>query len=98
MKNSMVLNLKQIRKEQLPYLQFEKEDVLRSREQQLTRDLLIQNALMLGNLFRHTVKIIFRSKRAKYIVETFVSARTGSNIILNGNILLPVHSIYEIIY
>lgn len=98
MKNLSIVNLKHIRKEQLPYMQFESSDVLPSGEEQLTRDLLIQQALMLSNLFRHAVKIIFHTKREICVVETTISQRTGKNIILRNNIVLPVHSIYEIVF
>lgn len=86
-----------IEKEEIASLHFPKEsveDVNCEKKQEILAKL--DQALNLGNSFKHKVKISFSDDTNKLMVETTVWALTEKNIVLKAGVTIPIHRVHSI--
>lgn len=85
-----------IEKEQIKELEFNNE----SRSTDMLELKKIKNLLylgmVLGNGYRHKVKIIFDSLDGRKMVETTIWATTNNNVVLKGGTVIPVSVIVDV--
>ena len=87
-----------IKKENLTYYNFPLEDVLPKMHDKVERKRELQKAMVLGNGFKHKVKIDFFTKGRPYpvSVETTVWSVDDDFVFLKGGRTIPVKSIKSI--
>ena len=85
-----------IEKEHIPLLNFNREDVLIYAHDKQRRSDDLYKALILGNVYRRKVKIVFKSVQGIKKVETTIWGVTENNIILKNGITVPIKCIYEV--
>ena len=86
-----------INKENISKLSFPFNDVLNNTDEKQMRFEKLRTALVLGNGFKHKVKIIFRDVNLKQMVETTLWFVSEKHIILKSGIVMPVGCIEEVI-
>jgi hypothetical protein len=86
-----------IEKEAVRKLTFPNAEVLSSREDRRRRDIELNRALVLGNMDRSKVRIIFSDDEGKKMIETTIWAVTPERIILKSGMMIPVNRIHEIV-
>jgi hypothetical protein len=86
-----------IAKEQVHELRYPAGDVLKSREDIQNRRMQLERALVLGNLEKYKVKIIFEDEGGMKLVETTVWSVTDDRVILKGNVGIPLRRILQVI-
>ncbi|MCH8318779.1 MAG: hypothetical protein IIA88_09855 [Bacteroidetes bacterium] len=85
-----------IEKEKIGKLQFPGEEVLKSLTAIEKRRLQLEGATILGNSYRHKVKIIFETLKGIKQVDTTIWATTEKNITLKGGVIIPIHCIHKV--
>lgn len=85
-----------IEKENISDLKFPETEVLKSKEDILTRARNLERALKLGNLQHSKIKIVFEDTQGIKQVETTIWGVTDKRIILKHGILIPIHCIHEL--
>lgn len=85
-----------IEKENISNLKFPETEVLKSKEDILTRARNLERALKLGNLQHSKIKIVFEDTQGIKQVETTIWGVTDKRIILKHGVLIPIHCIHEI--
>lgn len=85
-----------IEKENISNLKFPETEVLKSKEDILTRARNLERALKLGNLQHSKIKIVFEDIQGIKQVETTIWGVTDKRIILKHGVLIPIHCIHEI--
>ena len=85
-----------IPKENIPNLKFPNTEVLKKKLDQKKRYWELQRALVLGNLERQKVKIIFEDTMGIKTVETTIWGITDTQVILKQAILIPLQRIIDI--
>lgn len=86
-----------IEKEQLTALHFSTEPAVTDAYQRKLLQHDLNRALLLGNLYRSKVSLVFRTKQHKlHRVETTVWAVTENHVLLKGNRFLPINAILRI--
>lgn len=85
-----------IEKEKIAELSFPKDEVLKELLDQNERKSRIEKGMMLGNGQKRKVKIIFEDEEGLKNVETTIWGVTEKNIILKGEIIIPIHRIHEV--
>ena len=85
-----------IEKEHIRDLKFPELEVLRSKEDIITRARNLERALKLGNLQHSKIKIVFEDTQGIKQVDTTIWGVTDKRIILKHGILIPIHCIHEI--
>jgi hypothetical protein len=86
-----------IDKKEIPHLQFLSNDILSSHEEKLMRERELKKAMLLGNSYKHKVKIFFRDLKSFKKVETTVWFVDDKNVALKEGVILPIKAIYKII-
>jgi hypothetical protein len=86
-----------IEKEAVRKLTFPNAEVLSSTEDRRRRDIELNRALVLGNMDRSKVRIIFSDDEGKKMIETTIWAVTPERIILKSGMMIPVNRIHEIV-
>lgn len=86
-----------INKENISTLSFPFDDVLNSSDEKLVRLEKLKTAMVLGNGFKHKVKIIFRDNKLKQIVETTLWFVSEKHITLKSGVIMPVACIIDVI-
>lgn len=86
-----------IDKEFVRDLSFPKEDVLDTPEQRRQRRLMLDRALILGNVDHSKVKIYFTDDESLKQVETTIWAVTEERIILKSGMVIPIRRIHEVV-
>ncbi len=86
-----------INKESIPHLNFPQIDVLKDKEEMITRRNDLDRALSLGNLEHLKIKIYFEDDVSKKVVETTIWGVTDERVILKQGVVIPVKRIYKII-
>lgn len=92
------MNSLQINKEQLSDLNFPYNDVLSTRDEQHVRLEKLKTALVLGNGFKHKVKIVFHDTTKKNCVETTVWFVNDTHVIFKGGLIMPVTCIEDVFF
>ena len=87
---------KLIEKENLSSLSFLPDDVLFSSDDMKQRENDLNNALKLGNTYKHKVKIYFRDIASNKHIETTIWQLDDQNITLKSGIILPINSVYKV--
>ncbi|MFL1895648.1 hypothetical protein ACJRPK_08085 [Aquimarina sp. 2-A2] len=85
-----------VEKEQIKFLKFPKEEVLKKRKDQIDRILDLQRALSLGNLEHQKVKILFMDDQGSKKVETTIWGITDKAVILKESTVIPMERILKI--
>jgi hypothetical protein len=85
-----------IDKESIANLTFPLEDVLVSLDDTKQREIDLNNALMLGNLYKHKVKIYFKDTDSNKHIETTVWQLDSKVVTIKSGITLPVRSVYKV--
>lgn len=85
-----------IEKENISNLRFPETEVLKSKEDILTRARNLERALKLGNLQHSKIKIVFEDTQGIKQVDTTIWGVTDKRIILKHGILIPIHCIHEL--
>jgi len=86
-----------IDKEFVRDLSFPKDDVLATPEERRQRRLMLDRALILGNVDHSKVKIYFTDNEGYKQVETTIWAVTEERIILKSGMVIPIRRIHEVI-
>lgn len=87
-----------IEKEEIPHLHFPKEEVLRNHFERFQRDKDLEHAIVLGNIYRFKVKIVFEDIEGTKSVHTTIWGITDQQIILKKNVTVPINRVHQIIY
>lgn len=85
-----------IEKENITSLAFGNHDVLRDEQLKIQRNRKLKRAEKLGNAYKSKTKILFRSMKGLYRVETTVWATTEQYVSLKGGVLIPIHCIKSV--
>ena len=86
-----------INKENISTLTFPFDDVLSSPDEKVLRLEKLKTAMLLGNGFKHKVKIIFRDTKLKQMVETTLWFVSEKHITLKSGIIMPIACIVDVI-
>ena len=85
-----------IDKESIANLTFPLEDVLVSLDDTKQREIDLNNALMLGNLYKHKIKIYFKDTDSNKHIETTVWHLDSKVVTIKSGITLPVRSVFKV--
>ncbi len=91
------MNIPVVEKEALVNYRFVQYEVLSSQYEMELRQILLEEAMILGNGEKHKVKIIFESLQGPAMVETTVWDTTDTHIELKGGIDIPICCIWEVL-
>ena len=92
----LIKNIQIIEKEQIKFLKFPKEDVLRRVNDKKSRFVELNRALYLGNLEHEKVRITFQDDIGRKRVETTIWGVTDKSVILKRAIIIPLARIISI--
>ena len=87
------IRIETINKEEIKYLNFPKEEVLNSIEDQKERCQLMKQAMALGNLEREKVGILFLDSEGYKRVNTTIWGVTSKYVILKQSTVIPLERI-----
>jgi hypothetical protein len=93
----METTFKEIAKEQVGSLRFPHEDVLDDPQARQQRRKALEQALLLGNLERIKLKIIFEDDQAARFVHTTIWGLTDEAVILKRGDTIPLHRIRAVL-
>jgi hypothetical protein len=85
-----------VSKENVSNLIFPNTEVLKSKEDIISRMLDLERATTLGNVEHTKIKIIFEDSEGLKQVETTIWATTDKRIILKGGVVIPIIRIIEV--
>jgi hypothetical protein len=85
-----------IEKENVAELTFPSADVLESLDDINQREIDLKNSLMLGNCYKHKVKIYFKDIDSNKHIETTVWQLDSKVVTIKSGITLPVRSVYKV--
>ena len=89
---------RQIAVQEIALLNFPQHDILLTEEERFNRDRSLDHAMILGNRDNAPSKIIFETiDQETCLVESLVLAATASKTILKNGVMIPIHSIKEVI-
>ncbi len=91
------MKINQINKEDIAALTFNNIEVLTSNEQKFERSNLLKQGAILGNAYKHKLKILFRTSEGTWAVYTTIWMATEYHVQLKGGIMIPVNAIQNII-
>jgi hypothetical protein len=83
-----------VQKEDIAGLKFPVQDVLILANEKNQRKSFVERALLLGNNYKHKVKINFEDSESVKQVETTIWGLTDRHVILKGGINIPLHRIF----
>jgi hypothetical protein len=95
--HTLVYQSEDIDKKDIAKLEFESNDVLQSNDDVLIRERDLNKAMVLGNSYKHKVKIFFRDLKSFKKVETTVWFVDDKHVALKEGVILPKKAIYKII-
>ena len=87
------VRIETINKEDIKNLNFPKEDVLTSKEDQVNRCQSVKQAMALGNLEREKVGILFLDNKGYKRVNTTIWAVTSKYVVLKESTVIPIERI-----
>ncbi|WP_167571765.1 hypothetical protein [Aquimarina algiphila] len=85
-----------IEKEQIQFLHFPHEEVLKGKREKQDRRYKLKRAMSLGNLEHQKVKIIFADDQGSKAVETTVWGITEKSVILKQSTVIPLERIISV--
>ena len=85
-----------IKKEEIKFLKFPKEDVLDKKSEKINRFVELHRALYLGNLEREKVRIVFSDNESLKRVETTIWGVTDKAVILKKYTIIPLERIVSV--
>jgi len=85
-----------IDKEKISQLIFPNHDVLNNMDEILTRKKNLQQAMILGNIYKQKVRIVFRDIYSQKTTETTIWYADASYVTLKGGVAIPLKSIIRI--
>ncbi|WP_108866597.1 hypothetical protein [Aquimarina aquimarini] len=88
--------IKYIEKEQIQFLHFPHEDVLKNKKDKHDRCRKLKRAMRLGNLEHLKVKITFADDKGLKKVETTVWGITEKSVLLKQSMIIPLERIISI--
>lgn len=86
-----------IDKERINELVFEPQEVLADPFERSNRDRLLRMGMILGNVYKNKVQIVFKSLTGTQSVNTTIWATTEKQVVLKGGIFIPVCCIMQVI-
>ena len=89
-------NITLVDKENVPFLNFPKEDVLNEKKERSQRCTSLFKAMCLGNLERQKVTILFKDDKGMKQVETTIWGVTNKRVILKKAINLPINRVLSV--
>lgn len=90
-------NIVTIAKEQVNDLRFPSTEVLQDRDDIRKRRMDLERALVLGNLEKSKVRIVFEDEGGMKMVETTIWSLTDDRVILKGNMGIPLRRVWQVI-
>ncbi|MCS6980180.1 MAG: hypothetical protein N2050_02180 [Flavobacteriales bacterium] len=84
-------------KESIAHLRFPRHDVLPDGESRKERFEKLHKAMLLGNGYKVKVTLVFEDLEGLKAVETTVWETSEDNVLLKGNVHLPVHVIRDVL-
>lgn len=91
------MNPMHIERDIIPNLQFPRDEVLESDSDMEQRVMDAYRGMLLGNIYKGKVKIIFGDLEGIKQVETTIWGVTERRILLKRGIQIPLHRVYKII-
>lgn len=92
----LVTSIQIVEKEQIQFLRFPKEDVLKEKSAKQDRFINLNRALYLGNLEQEKVRITFQDDSGIKRVETTIWGVTDKSVILKRYTLIPLERIVSV--
>jgi hypothetical protein len=89
-------SIKNVEKEQIASFNFPKDEILERKYDQINRSIELKRALVLGNIERQKVKIVFVDDDGYKRVETTVWGLTDKSVILKQATLIPLQRIVSV--
>ncbi len=86
-----------IEKESIPSLHFPNEPVEKSNDQLLILKKKLRRSMILGNIHRTKMRIIFEDEDGVKEVQTTIWAVGDRNIVLKRGIIIPIHRLIDVI-
>ena len=86
-----------IEKELIGNLHFPSSEVLKSKEEIQRRRVAFERAVILGNVEKNKVRVIFEDAKGMQEVETTIWGVTDERVILKGGVTIPLKRIWEVI-
>lgn len=86
-----------INKETISELAFQFADVLEKKDDQQKRLEKLKTAMVLGNGFKHKVKVIFRDLQERRVVETTIWFVSDSHVTLKSGLVMPISCIEDVL-
>ncbi len=83
-------------KENVPFLNFPKGDVLDKKDERRRRCTSLFKAMRLGNIEREKVRILFKDDEGTKQVETTIWGVTNKRVILKKAINLPINRVLSV--
>lgn len=91
-----VINIQVVEKEQIKFLKFPKDDVLKEKRDKQDRSINLNRALYLGNLEQEKVRITFQDDTGLKRVETTIWGVTDTSVILKRAAIIPLARIVSV--
>lgn len=86
-----------IEKELIPNLRFPSNEVLTNHEDIQRRRKNLERAVVLGNVEKNKVRVVFEDDTKIQAVETTIWGVTDERVILKGGVAIPLKRIWEVI-
>ncbi len=86
-----------IDKESIPSLNFPHDSVDKSKDQLLILKKKLRRSMILGNIHRTKMRIIFEDENGTKEVQTTIWAVGDRNIVLKKGIIIPIHRLIDVI-
>ncbi|MDG2370201.1 MAG: hypothetical protein P8M12_06120 [Flavobacteriales bacterium] len=86
-----------IEKESIPTLHFPTLPVSKSKEQLQVLKKKLKRSMILGNVHRTKMRIIFEDETGKKEVQTTIWAVGDKNIVLKKGVTIPIHRLVDVI-
>ena len=86
-----------IEKESIPLLNFPHDPVDKSKDQLLILKKKLRRSMILGNIHRTKMRIIFEDENGTKEVQTTIWAVGDRNIVLKKGIIIPIHRLIDVI-
>ena len=86
-----------IEKESIPSLHFPNDSVDKSKDQLLILKKKLRRSMILGNIHRTKMRIIFEDEEGLKEVQTTIWAVGDRNIVLKKGVIIPIHRLVDVI-
>lgn len=86
-----------IEKEAIPSLHFPQEPIDKSKDQLLILKKKLRRSMILGNVHRTKMRIIFEDEEGLKEVQTTIWAVGDRNIVLKKGVVIPIHRLVDVI-